>query len=201
MEGLSIEFPLALNPVVRSRGGGDPAGVPLPYHPAVWIVDRRGDRILDVAPDIAEVRRGGCDPNALVARASRIVAWLNALEERISAATGPEAPVPGLALRSFVSVPPRSSVHDAEIAFGVRLCGAGGEEFDRVARRVPLLAEEAALAPLLESLASDVARRYEEAASIQRSLQEAVESWRLAEEVAPSARSPMAIGDGGMEVR
>jgi hypothetical protein len=197
MTSPSIAFPLSLHPVIRSREAGDPNGAQLPYHPAIWIVDRTGRRIADVASDATDIRAGRVarDPHPLVSRASRIVTWLQGLENRVSAWIAPLDGPPDLVVRPFVGVKPDG----ATVEVGVRFCSAPDDDFDRIVREVRMLADEQELARTLEPLRDRVVRQHALAVSILDALQEAVDSWRVAEELTSTDRLPLRIDDGTVE--
>jgi hypothetical protein len=192
----SMEFPLSLRPVVRSRAPGDASSGHMPYHAAIWIVDRNGSRILDVAPDVDDVRAGRLrdDPLELVSRASRIAEWLQALHVRLSSWIDPLTAPSGLVLRPIITAVKQGRMVEA----GVRFCSAPGEEFDRATREVRLLAADDELEAALEPLRIQVLRRFDDASAVLGKLREAVESWRSTEEVTAGS-DPLVIGDGGLE--
>ena len=196
MTNPAIEFPLGLRPVVRSRQPGDQLGSFVPYHAAIWIVDATGHSIVDVAPDLDDLRGGrkSEDANALVARAFRMVAWLERVHARLAALT-PLDPVPQLLARPFLSVSP--SARTAEI--GVQLLSSDNEEFDRLSRRVDLFAIEAAVDAIIDLLGGRLTRRYAAAAETLRTVREAIDAWRSTEEVTASGTDPVVIDDVRLE--
>jgi hypothetical protein len=191
-----IEFPLSLRPVVRSRAPGDAVSGPMPYHAAIWIVDCNGSRILDVAPDIDDVRAGRLRdaPLELVSRASRIVEWLQALHVRLESWIDPSAGPRGLVLRPIMTAVKQGRMVEA----GIQFCSAPEEEFDRATREVRVLASDDELEAVLEPLRVQVVRRFEDASAVLGKLQEAVESWRSTEELT-AGPDPLVIGDGALE--
>lgn len=193
----SIRLPLSLRPVVRSRQSGVQHGAFVPYHAAIWIVDATGHRIVDVGPDIDDVRGGRHteDAHALVDRASRMVGWLERVHARVSSLATSLDPVPELLVRPFLSV--SSSDRTAEV--GVQLLSADNVEFDRMSRRVDLFAGEPAVDAVIEVLQDRLTRRYAAAAGILETVREAIDAWRSAEEVAASGTDPVVITDVGLE--
>jgi hypothetical protein len=192
----SMEFPLSLRPVVRSRAPGDAVSGQMPYHAAIWIVDRDGSRILDVAPDIDDVRAGRLrdDPLELVARASRIVEWLQALDVRLGSWIDPLAGPRGLVLRPIITAVKQGRMVEA----GIQFCSAPEEEFDRATREVRVLAGDDELEAALEPLRVQVVRRFDDAAAVLGKLRDAVDSWRSTEAVT-AGPDPLVIGDGDLE--
>jgi hypothetical protein len=192
----SIQFPLSLRPVVRSRAPGDAVSGSMPYHAAIWIVDRDGSRILDVAPDVDDVRAGRLrdDPLELVSRATRIAEWLQALHARLGSWVDPLAGPRGLELRPILTTVKQGRMVEA----GIQFCSAPEEEFDRVTREVRLLAGDEELEGALEPVRVQVVRRFEDASAVLGKLREAVESWRSTEELT-AGPDPLAIGDGALE--
>lgn len=184
MTDSGIEFPLSLRPVVRSREGGDSSRGQLPYHPAIWIVDRRDRKVMDVAPDPNDLRAGRTrmDPVELVSRASAIIAWLHDLEVHVSGW------IESLESGSELVAKPLIRVLDegrkAEV--GVSFCSPSAEEFDRITATFDMMAQEHLLNGRLDALRGQVFRRHEAALTILRSLQAAVRGWREAESLAPS---------------
>jgi hypothetical protein len=192
-----IEFPLSLRPVVRSRQPRDQHGSFVPYHAAIWIVDATGRRIVDVAPDLDDLRggRNSEDAHALVNRASRMVGWLERVHARLAALTAPLDPVPQLLARPFLSV----SGNDRTAEIGVQLLSSENEEFDRLSRRVDLFASEAAVDAIVDLLSGRLARRYAAAAETLEAVREAIDAWRSTEEVAASGTDPVVIDDVRLE--
>lgn len=197
MSSPGIQFPLTLRPVVRSRSGGGPAGRRLPYHAAVLIVDGSGRDVLHIAPDTDDLIAGRTshDPHDLVAKASRVVAWLWALQHRLASFTADLEQSPVLFARPVILVHGGGSMLDA----GVRFCTPPDEEFDRLTREIRILASEDELTRVLEPLRDRVLRQYDEALSLLTSLQDAVDSWRITEQLAAGGNDPLAIEDGTPE--
>jgi hypothetical protein len=191
-----MEFPLSLQPVVRSRAPRDSVSGHMPYHAAIWIVDRDGSRILDIAPDIDDVRGGRLrdDPLELVSRASRVVEWLQSLNARLGSWIDPLAAPQGLVLRPIITAVKQGRVVEA----GVQFCSAPQEEFDRATREIRILAGDDELEAALEPLRGQVVRRFEDASAVLGKLREAVESWRSTEELT-AGPDPLVIGDGALE--
>jgi hypothetical protein len=193
----SIQFPLSLRPVVRSRERGVAAGASTPYHPAIWIIDSTGRRVMDIASDPDDVRAGRVlrDPHQLVSRASQTVAWLQAMHDRLRAWTEPLECPPDLNVRPIVAVEP-SGTH---VEVGVQFCSAPDDEFDRITQRLEILAGEQEQARILEPLRDRMFRRHEAAVSIMTTLQEAVDSWRSTEALTATDQPPLVIDDGALE--
>jgi hypothetical protein len=168
----------------------------MPYHAAIWIVDRDGSRILDVAPDIDDIRAGRLrdDPLELVSRASRIVEWLRALHMRLGSWIDPLEGPGGLELRPIIIAVNQGRMVEA----GIQFCSAPDEEFDRATREVRLLAGDDELEAALEPLRIQVVRRFDDASAVLGKLREAVDSWRSTEEVT-AGPDPLVIDDGAME--
>jgi hypothetical protein len=168
----------------------------MPYHAAIWIVDRDGSRILDIAPDIDDVRGGRLrdDPLELVSRASRVVEWLQSLNARLGSWIDPLAAPQGLVLRPIITAVKQGRVVEA----GVQFCSAPQEEFDRATREIRILAGDDELEAALEPLRGQVVRRFEDASAVLGKLREAVESWRSTEELT-AGPDPLVIGDGALE--
>jgi hypothetical protein len=192
----AMRFPLSLQPVVRCRAPGDPVSGPMPYHAAIWIVDRDGSRVLDVAPDIDDVRAGRLRdaPLELVSRATGIVEWLQALHVRLDSWIDPSAGSGGVVLRPIITAVKQGRMVEA----GIRFCSAPEGEFDRATREVRVLAGDDELEAVLEPLRVQVVRRFEDASAVLGKLQEAVESWRSTAELT-AGPDPLVIADGAME--
>jgi hypothetical protein len=197
MASILVEFPLSLHPVVRSREAGDRDGGHVQYHAAIWIVDHHGRRIMDVAPDINDVRGGRLrdDPLELVSRASGVVAWLQSLNRRLGSWIDSSSVAKGLALRPIIIVGKQGRTVEA----GIQFCSAPDDEFDRVTRDIRVLAGDSELEEMLAPLRAQVIERSEAAATVLGKLQEAVESWRITEELAASGPDRIVIGDGSLE--
>ena len=184
MTDSGIECPLSLRPVVRGREGGDLSRGQLPYHPAIWIVDRRDCKVMDVAPDPNDLRAGRTrtDPVELVSRASAIIAWLHELEAHVSGW------IESLESGSELVAKPLIRVLDEgrRVEVGVSFCSPSADEFDRITATLDMLAQEHVLNGALDALRGQVLRRNEAALSILRSLQAAVRGWREAENLAPT---------------
>jgi hypothetical protein len=153
---------------------------------------------MDVAPDPNDLRAGRMriDPYELVSRASLIVTWLRDLDGRVSAWAGSLEPGSGLIAKPFIRV--LEEGRSAEV--GICFCSPSADEFDRITAKVAMLAQEEVLSDALDPLYVQVLRRHEAALSILRSLQDAVRSWREADEVAPAAdRVNTTIDDGSLE--
>lgn len=192
-----IVFPLSLRPVLRGREGGSPNAAYLPYHPAVWIVDARGSRIVAVAPDSDDIRAGRvtADPHDLVGRAVRIVAWLERIQAQLCAWIAPLECPADFVIRPIISIESAGAVVQA----GVQFCSTPDDEFDRLTRRVPVLAEDREIAAILEPLRQRVVRRHEAGITILAALQEAVQSWRSTEAITATDQTPIRIEDAGLE--
>jgi hypothetical protein len=64
---------------------------------------------------------------------------------------------------------------------------------------VKLLATESELEPSLASLRRRIHKQHEAAADILATLQEAVQSWRIAEQLTPAEQMPVEIDDTSVE--
>jgi hypothetical protein len=192
-----IQFPLSLRPVVRSRERGVAEGASMPYHPAIWIVDSTGRRVMDIAPDPDDIRAGRVtrDPHQLVSRASQTVTWLQEIHDRLRAWTDPLDCPPDLIVRPIVAAEPGGTHVDV----GVQFCSAPDDEFDRITQRVAILAGEQEQSRVLEPVRDRMFRRHEEAVSILTALHEAVHSWRSAEALTASGQPPLVIDDRALE--
>jgi hypothetical protein len=168
----------------------------MPYHAAIWIVDRNENRIMDIAPDIDDVRGGRLrdDPLELVSRASRVVEWLQSLDMRLGSWIDPLAAPQGLILRPVITVTKQGRTVEA----GIRFCSGPEDEFDRATREIRLLAGDDELEAALEPLRAQVLRRFEDASAVLGKLRDAVESWRSTEELT-AGPDPLVIGDGTLE--
>jgi hypothetical protein len=150
-----------------------------------------------VAPDVDDIRagRGTGDPNELVSRAFRIVAWLQGIEAQLCAWIAPlECPADVL-IRPIIIVESAGAL----VQVGVQFCSAPDDEFDRVTRRIRPLAEDGEVAAVLEPLRQRVLSRHEAAISILAALQEAVQSWRSTEALTATDQAPVVIEDAGLE--
>lgn len=195
MSDQSIRFPLALSPVVRSREGGLPDGGHLPYHPVIVIVDAEGRRVADIGPDADDVRAGRAvtDPHQLVARAARVVVWLEDLHSRVAALAESLAdPDSLLLIRPYMCVNDVASRVDA----GVQFCSTTEGEFDRITQSIRIRGDSNDLEKNLDELRERTRRRYESATAILIALREAVHSWRDADAVTASDQSALRIADG-----
>ncbi|HSJ24892.1 MAG TPA: hypothetical protein VK929_09505 [Longimicrobiales bacterium] len=192
-----IEFPLRLQPVVRSREGGDHGGVSVPYHPVVWIVDNQGRHVADIGTHADDIRGGRIvqDPHQLVARASRFVVWLHALDAQLSSLVEALTESPQVLVQRTILVNTQRST--AEI--GVQFCSIRHEEFDHITQEIPLLGAESAVEVLLDAFRDRVLRRHDAAVSLLARIQEAVDSWRTTEELAASRTGAIVIDDGALE--
>lgn len=199
-----IQFPLTLRPVVRSHAGGEPTGRRLPYHAAVIIVDRAGRQVLHIAPNIDDLLAGRThhDPHQLVSRASRAVTWLYNLQSRLASWTAVLDSSPALLVRPVIvmrEVGTDPATTPTLVDAGVQFCTAPDEEFDRLTRPVYILADDTELNRSLDPLHERVLREYEAALKILTELQEAVHSWRIAEELASAGHGSLVIEDGSVE--
>lgn len=197
MSSPGIVFPLSLRPVLRAREGGSAGAASLPYHAAVWIVDANETHIFDVAPDSDDLRagRGIADPHDLVGKAFRIVAWFERIDAQLHAWTDPLECPPGFLIRPIITTEPGGAV--AQV--GVQLCSSRDDEFDRVTRRVPVLAGDTEVNAILEPLRPILLRRYEAGITILRELQDAVQSWRSTEAITATDPAAIRIADAGLE--
>lgn len=177
---------------------GQAEGEDLPYHAAILIADGSGRAVLDIGPDLDDLRAGRVerDPNVLVARAVRVVNWLNDLQARVTAWIEPLGSLEHIDVRPFVDLQPAGR----GVIAGVRLIVPPDNEFDRITRDVRLLAEEDELARNLDPLFQRILRKHRTALDILQSLQHAVESWRVAEQHAATSSGPLVIGDTETQV-
>lgn len=193
-----MKFPLTLRPVVRARERGSPGGTPLPYHPMLLLVDDAGNHVAEVGPDADDVRAGRAitDPHQLVARAARIVAWLDDLNSRLVAWADTLQGEGGLlSVRPVISIDAGASRVEA----GLSLCSVSGEEFDRVTHSFAVRCRDEELAKGLAALQERTLKRCESALTMLTALRSAVDSWRAADEVTASSQSPMRIADSALE--
>lgn len=197
MSSPGIVFPLNLRPVLRGREGGSPNAASLPYHPAVWIVDANGRQVFAVAPDGDDLRagRGATDPHDLVAKAFRIVAWLDAIDAQLRSWIAPLECPPNLLIQPIITVESAGAVANV----GVQFCSAPGDEFDTLTRRVPVLAQDKDVTAILEPLRQIVIRRHAAGIAILAALQEAVQSWRSTEAITAADGASVRIEDAGLE--
>jgi hypothetical protein len=192
-----VVFPLSLRPVLRGRQGGSPDAAHLPYHPAVWIVDANGNRTTVVAPHSDDLRagRGTADPHDLVARAFRIVSWLERIDAQLCAWIAPLECPANFHIRPIITLESAGAIAQA----GVQFCSTPDDEFDRLTSRLPVLAEDREIAAILEPLRQRVLRRYEAGITILAALQDAVQSWRSTEAITATDHAPTRIEDAGLE--
>jgi hypothetical protein len=168
----------------------------MPYHAAIWIVDRDGNRVMYIGPDVDDVRGGRFrdDPLELVSRASRVAEWLQSLNMRLDSWIDPLAAPQGLLLRPVIT----ATQHGHMVEAGIRFCSAPDEEFDRATREIRVLAGDAELEAVLGPLRGQVMQRFEDASAVLGKLREAVDSWRSTEELT-AGPDPLVIGDGALE--
>ena len=177
--------------------GGSPGAATLPYHPAVWIVDANGTRIVAVAPHSDDLRagRGTADPHDLVGRAFRIVSWLERIDAQLCAWIAPLECPANFLIRPIITIESAGAV----VQVGVQFCSSPDDEFDRLTRRVPVLAEDSDVAAILEPLRQRILRRHEAGLTILAALQDAVQSWRSTEAITATDHAPTRIEDAGLE--
>jgi hypothetical protein len=150
-----------------------------------------------VAPHRDDVRggRGTADPHDLVARAFRIVAWLQRIDAQLCAWTASLDCPENYLIRPIIAVESAGAV--AQV--GIQFCSAPDDEFDRVTGRVPILAEDRIVTAILAPLRERVLRRHDTAVALLASLQEAVQSWRSTEAITATDGTVVRIDDAGLE--